>query len=107
MVRLIATDLDGTLLRSDGTVSGFTRKALSRARNAGIVVVLVSARGPHGVRLVAKDAGVVDGMAICSNGALVLDLACDRVLRHRPLPSEIAVEVIHALRERMPDVCFA
>ena len=49
----------------------------------------------------------MDGMAICSNGALVLNLACDRVLRHRPLPSEIAVEVIHALRERMPDVCFA
>ena len=55
----------------------------------------------------ADQAGVVDGMAICSNGALVLDLAHDQLFRHRPLPSEIAVEVIHALREHLPGVCFA
>lgn len=76
-------------------------------RDAGIVVVLVSARGPAGVRLVADQAGIVDGMAICSNGALVLDLARDELVCHRPLPSEIAVDVIHALRERLPEVSFA
>ena len=54
-----------------------------------------------------EDAGVGDGMAICSNGALVLDLARDEVSRHRPLPSEIATEVVRALRRRLPDVCFA
>jgi Cof subfamily protein (haloacid dehalogenase superfamily) len=71
------------------------------------VVVLVSARGPNGVRAVAEDAGLVEGVAICSNGALVLDLARDEVTRHRPLPSEIASEVVRALRKRLPDVCFA
>jgi Cof subfamily protein (haloacid dehalogenase superfamily) len=71
------------------------------------VVVLVSARGPNGVRAVAADAGIVDGIAICSNGALVLDLARGESTRHRPLPSEIASEVVRGLRRRLPDVCFA
>jgi hypothetical protein len=106
VLRLIATDLDGTLLRSDGTVSSFTRETLARARDAGVVVVLVSARGPGGVVPVAEAAGV-DGVAICSNGALVLDLADGAVLRHETLPSEVASEVIRALHRRLPDVCFA
>ena len=76
-------------------------------RDAGIVVVLVSARGPNGVKVVAEEAEVVDGIAIWSNGALVLDLDRNEVLRHRTLPSEVAVEAIRALRERLPDVCFA
>lgn len=67
----------------------------------------MSARGPRGVRFVADAARVADGLAICSNGALVLDLARGEVLRNRPLPSEIAVEVVCALRKRLPDVCFA
>jgi hydroxymethylpyrimidine pyrophosphatase-like HAD family hydrolase len=59
------------------------------------------------VRAVAEEAGVADGIAICSNGALVLDLARNEVSRHRPLSSEIATEVVRALRRCMPDVCFA
>ena len=87
-------------------MSAFTRQTLGRARDAGIVVVLVSARGPGGVVPVAEAAGV-EGVAICSNGALVLDLAQGAVLRHTPLPSEVAVELIHLLRRRLPDVSFA
>ena len=106
MIRLIATDLDGTLLRSDrATVTARTREALSNARAAGITVVLVSARGPRGVAEIAEAA--VNGLAICSNGAIVFDLARGQVLRHRPLASEIAVRMIQAMRERLPDVCFA
>jgi Cof subfamily protein (haloacid dehalogenase superfamily) len=107
LARLIATDLDGTLLRSDHvTVSARTRAALGAAREAGITIVLVSARGPVGVAAVAEDAGC-DGLAICSNGALILDLASHEVVRHRPLSSAVATQVIHALRARLPDVCFA
>lgn len=83
-----------------------TRAALATAREAGITIVLVSARGPVGVAEVA-DVVEGDGLAICSNGALVFDLARRQVIRHRPLPSEIASRVIQALRIRLPDVCFA
>jgi hydroxymethylpyrimidine pyrophosphatase-like HAD family hydrolase len=75
LVRLLATDLDGTLLRSDrATVTARTRRALGTALDAGITMVLVSARGPVGVVEVADVIGC-DGLAICSNGVLVLDLA--------------------------------
>lgn len=107
LVRLIATDLDGTLLRSDGeTVSERTRRALAAARDTGIRIVLVSARGPIGVSEVA-DASGCDGLAICSNGGLVLDLASREVVGHRPLAADVAAQMIRALRARLPNVCFA
>ena len=47
MIRLVATDLDGTLLRSDNTVSDRTRAALKAADAAGLVVVFVTGRPPR------------------------------------------------------------
>jgi HAD superfamily hydrolase (TIGR01484 family) len=68
--------------------------------------VLVSARGPNGVRAVAHDADV-DGLAICSNGAVVIDLGTGETVRHRALAAEVALDVIRALRARLPGVTFA
>jgi Cof subfamily protein (haloacid dehalogenase superfamily) len=104
--RLVATDLDGTLLRSDGTVSARTRAALAATRAAGVEVVLVSARGPRGVQEVADDTGL-SGTAICSNGAIVLDLATGEIVRERPIETEMAVRLVRALRERLPGILFA
>ncbi|WP_259606841.1 MULTISPECIES: HAD family hydrolase [Microbacterium] len=56
-IGLIATDLDGTLLGSDGQVSPRTRAALDAARDAGIVTVPVTARQPIGLRPIAEQAG--------------------------------------------------
>lgn len=106
MLRLIATDLDGTLLRSDGTISDRTKAALARAREAGVTVVLVSARGPRGVAEIAE-ALTIDGLAICSNGAVMFDLATAEVIRHRPLAADVALRIALTLRERLPDVSFA
>lgn len=107
MLRLIASDLDGTLLRSDReTVSARTRAALERASDAGIAIVLVSARGPGSVTAIA-DGLSIGGLAICSNGAIVYDLATGETIRHRPLASEVAAAMIRKLREWLPDVCFA
>ena len=106
MIRLIATDLDGTLLRSDLTVSPRTHEALRAARYVGVRIVLVSARGPIGVGRVADLIGG-EGFAICSNGALVLDLASRSVIRHRMLASAVAAQMVRGLRARLPNVCFA
>jgi Cof subfamily protein (haloacid dehalogenase superfamily) len=105
-VRLIASDLDGTLLRSDGGISTRTRDALARAQSAGIAIVLASARGPQGVADVA-DALSVGGLAICSNGAVILDLETRRVIKHRPLAADVAARVVRAIRERDADIAFA
>jgi Cof subfamily protein (haloacid dehalogenase superfamily) len=103
--RLAAIDLDGTLLRSDGTVSTRTREALADARTRGLTIVLVSARHPGSLAQVAREAGL-DGLAICSNGATVYDLDRAVVVRERTLASEVAVELVRALRARAPGVRF-
>jgi Cof subfamily protein (haloacid dehalogenase superfamily) len=105
-VRLIASDLDGTLLRDDKTISERTRNALRNAQAAGIQIVLATARPPFTAQLFALDAGVT-GIAVCSNGAILYDLHSDEILEERYLDAETALRLVSSLRQAMPDVCFA
>lgn len=105
-IRLIAADLDGTLLRGDGSISPRTRRALERAAAAGVAVLLVTARPPRRVRTIT--AGLeLEAAAICSNGALIYDLGNELVLEQTRLPAALASELVSLLRERLPDLCFA
>ncbi|MDO8378313.1 HAD family hydrolase [Phenylobacterium sp.] len=106
MIRLIATDLDGTLLRRDGSISERTRKALGNAREAGLPVVFVTARPPRDLHAIAHDLGIT-GLAVCSNGALLYDVAEDRVMRQETLPTAVALELIGELRRSDPHFSFA
>lgn len=105
-VRLAAIDLDGTLLRGDGTVSERSRTAVAAAVADGTKVVLITARGPRSVGDLAAELGIT-GEAICSNGAIVLDLATSDVLRMRTIETEVALELVRGLRERLPGIVFA
>ncbi len=105
-MRLVATDLDGTLLHADGTISSRTRQAIARVGAAGITVVLVTARPPRVLRTMARQAGVT-GLAICCNGAIVYNLATDEIVAHRPLAPATAQRLVTALRAAAPGVCFA
>ncbi|GAA3096643.1 HAD family hydrolase [Nonomuraea salmonea] len=104
--RIVATDLDGTLLTSDGTVSPRTRQALRAARAAGAEIVFVTARAPRGVREIAARTGV-DGTAICSNGAIVYDVATDEITHSSPLTPSAAREVAETLAQVLPGVGLA
>jgi Cof subfamily protein (haloacid dehalogenase superfamily) len=101
--RLAAIDLDGTLLRSDGTIGERTKRAV---RETSLDVVLVTARGPLTIHDIAAELEI-EGRAICSNGALVFDLATQEIVRQRLLESEIALRLVHELRERLPGIRFA
>ncbi|WP_189088707.1 HAD family hydrolase [Deinococcus ruber] len=105
-MRLIATDLDGTLLRSDGTVSERTRTALNAARAAGIVVVPVTARQPRGLKTVAEAAGFTD-YAICGNGAHAVHLGSGQTLFEEHLPVPAQSTLAHQLTVARPEVRFA
>ena len=78
-VRLVATDLDGTLLRSDGVCSPRMQTALSEVERAGIQVVLVTARPPRWQCDLADLVGAHGGL--CCNGAFVNDVRSRQVLR--------------------------
>lgn len=105
-IRLVATDLDGTLLLPDGTVSARTYAVLQRVQEAGIMIVLVSARPPRVLRQIAHMLGI-SGLAICCNGALVYDLDAYKIVQHWPLSSLQARRLVMTLREALPDLSFA
>jgi Cof subfamily protein (haloacid dehalogenase superfamily) len=105
-LRLAAIDLDGTLLRSDGTISQRSRNAIRAVRDRGVVVVIVTARGPASVTGLAREAGI-EGSAVCSNGGLIVDLATGAIVRERLLETATAIRLVHALRERLPGIVFA
>ncbi|WP_407538668.1 HAD family hydrolase [Deinococcus radiomollis] len=109
MIRLIATDLDGTLLHSDRTVSPRTRAALDAARAAGIEVVPVTARQPNGLRLIVEQAGF-EGYAICGNGAYAIRLnpgGDHDTLFEEHLDVAAQTRLAHALLAARPEVRFA
>ena len=105
-VRLVASDLDGTLLVPEQTVSERTRAALAAAREAGITVVLVTGRQPRSLGPIAERIGV-GGIAICANGALIWDLDTGTMVDSAPLAAEAATRLVHALREAVPGVLLA
>ncbi|MFG2301486.1 HAD family hydrolase [Actinacidiphila glaucinigra] len=103
---LVATDLDGTLLRNDGTLSARTLDALRTTSGAGAEVVLVTARPPRYLDALAAATGLT-GTAVCSNGAIVYDIAGRTVTGSTPLAASVARRVAAALRDAAPGVGFA
>jgi len=104
--RLIATDLDGTLVRRDGTVSARSRRALELAERCGVPVVIVTGRPPRWLAPVVEQTGH-RGLAVCANGAVLYDLHSERVVRSSLLEVAAAQQVVRALREQIPGVAFA
>ncbi|MFG3698968.1 HAD family hydrolase [Micromonospora sp. NPDC047620] len=104
--RLIATDIDGTLLRDDRTLSPHTADVLARISARGTPVVLVTGRPIRWLKLV-YDQLAEPLPAICANGAVVYDPAADEVLRADPLAPELLAEVARRLRAEVPDISFA
>ncbi|WP_328969612.1 Cof-type HAD-IIB family hydrolase [Streptomyces sp. NBC_00239] len=105
--RLIATDLDGTLLRDDKSVSERTVAALAAAEEAGIEVFFVTGRPARWMGVVS-DHVHGHGLAICANGAAVVDLHAGRkFIEVRSLPRPVALGVVRALREAAPGTSFA
>ena len=75
--RLVATDLDGTLVRSDNTVSAYTQQVLAELDERDVPVVFVTGRPLRWAEDVFDHVGR-HGLAVISNGALVWDVAGDR-----------------------------
>jgi hypothetical protein len=103
---VVATDLDGTVVRSDGTISARTRAALVHAADAGAMVVIVTGRPPRWLGNIA-DATGHHGLAICANGALIYDLTTETVIGARPIDADVVRRLMADLRAAVPDIGFA
>lgn len=104
--RLVATDLDGTLLRDDGTCSQRTRATLAAVEVAGIQVVLVTARPPRWLHDLADLVGE-HGVVLCANGAFVYDVRSRQVLDEHCLATDIVGGIAEDLRTALPGIVFA
>ena len=103
--RLVATDLDGTLLRSDGSVSERTRAAWAAADEAGIETVLVTARPPRWLHDLEHVVGP-RGVAICGNGAFVYEVAGRRLLETHCFEAGAVESIVADLTAALPSVAF-
>jgi Cof subfamily protein (haloacid dehalogenase superfamily) len=104
--RLVATDLDGTIVGPGELISDRTVRALHLVQERGVPVVFVTGR-PHRWLADVADRTGHTGLAICANGAVVYDLHTEQVVAHHPLSIEVGLEVSRLLRDALPDVGFA
>ncbi len=104
--RLVATDLDGTLLHSDGTVTPRTREVLAELDRRGVPVVYVTGRPVRWMDALWETVGG-HGLAICSNGAVVYDVEARDIRSVRPIPAETVLEVGELLRRELPGTAYA
>lgn len=104
-VRLIASDLDGTLLRDDKTISGRTIGAVQAATAAGIAVIAATGRQAQQLPDEIACSGVRH--VVASNGAIGFDLVADRILFQDLLTASAATAIVSYLKRRLPDVRFS
>lgn len=100
--RAIATDLDGTLLRSDRSVSARTRAAVLAAEDAGWAVVIATGRPPRWIAPVVDALGE-RGLVVCANGASVYDPARHELVARTELAADVAGSIIDDVCDAFPE----
>lgn len=106
VIRLVATDLDGTLLSPTGDLTPRAIEAVQRARDTGLYVVPVTGRPPRLTWAIAQQAGL-GPLGVCSNGAVIVDLESFSVVEIAPIAPEVALHVVTTLRRAFPEIVFA
>ena len=104
--RLVATDLDGTVVRSDGSISARTAAAFARIEQAGAHFVLVTGRPPRLMGPIAEAFGP-HGTAICSNGAFSYDMRSREVVAEYAIDTVTLAETARRLRVAVPGIGLA
>lgn len=93
MYKLIAIDLDGTLLNSYGQISEKNRNALNKAKEHNAEIIIASGRTTDSVRNIANDIGA-KGYIICGNGSLIYDLQKEEIIYDKFIDKKKALQII-------------
>ncbi|MET1060406.1 MAG: HAD family hydrolase [Nocardioides sp.] len=104
--RLVATDLDGTLVHADGSVTDRTRAVLAALEERGVPVVFVTARPLRWMDALWPMVGG-HGLAIVSNGAIVVDVAARSVRELRGIGREDGLALAEAIYWAVPGASIA
>lgn len=101
LYRAIATDLDGTLLRTDKTVSARTRAAIDAAEDAGMLFIVATGRPPRWIEPVVEQIGH-RGLVVCANGASVFDPASGLLVQRTDLDPDTVRSIIDDVEAAHP-----
>lgn len=98
MYKLIAIDLDGTLLNSYGEITSKNKEAIKYALDKGVEVVLASGRDPKTMERISNELGI-ENYLIAGNGASVFDIKQEKNIYENFLEIEKALEIIEICKE--------
>lgn len=98
MYKLIAMDIDGTLLDSYGNISKENIEAIKEAKKQNIEVVLTSGRMPKAMLAIASETNA-DNYLICGNGAMIYDVNKEKIIYNNYLPKKKLLEIIRKCEE--------
>lgn len=103
--KLIATDLDGTIVPHYGQISDRTKEAFANAHNEGIEIFYVTGRPPRWMPEIAEAFSF--GHGICGNGAMLYDIHNQKILEEWLMPVTNQIETVNRLRLAIPTISFA
>jgi len=103
--KLIATDLDGTIVPHMGPISDRTIAVFKKAHELGVEIFYITGRPPRWMVEIKEAFGF--GNAICANGAILYDLMNDKVLEEWLMPIDIQIQIVNNLRKNLPGINFA
>jgi len=106
LIKLVAIDLDGTLLRSNKRLSTANARAIAEVTHRGVHVVLASARPPRGVRDIYHRLSL-DTLQVNYNGALIHDMPRGKHVFHQPMSIALAKKIVKFARKMDPDVVIS
>ncbi len=107
MIKLVAMDLDGTLLDGNMSISPRNMEALQKCEAAGVRMVIASGRGFEAARVYARQAGL-NSPIICANGARVEETAFGPTMLEDCIPEDISREICEIMFESgIYFVCYA
>jgi Cof subfamily protein (haloacid dehalogenase superfamily) len=101
--RLVASDIDGTLIHTDGTLS---RRTLDVIAALPVPLIVVTGRPVRWLQQL-YDQMAQPVAAVCANGAVVYDPDTDRIVRADPLSVDLLLDVSKRLRDAVPDIALA
>ncbi len=98
-IRLVALDLDGTLVGDDLVLRPRVREAVAAAQARGVAVTIVTGRMFQAARPFAR-ALAIDGPMVCYQGAAIFEAGTGAVLRETPVSSDVTREVLQWAHDR-------